>query len=93
MSKIDIFAKQGNDQVASMLNQHLRWKPCSEDNFVSWTSSLLYALQYSFFSHASEKDGSTFSKIQICIIDTTGFAKGIFIQDIDLIQAYRSFSQ
>ncbi|KAH7021756.1 hypothetical protein B0J12DRAFT_391648 [Macrophomina phaseolina] len=90
MSIVDILARQDDYQVANMLNRHLRWWPCSEDNFVSWTSSLLFALQYTFFLHISDRDRSTFDDIKICIIDTTNFAEGVFLRDMDLIQAYRS---
>ncbi len=38
-SRVDIFARQDNKQVASILNTHLRWREGLEDNFVSWTSS------------------------------------------------------
>jgi hypothetical protein len=39
-SRIDIFARENQERVASMLNRHLcRWEG-SEDNWVSWTSSL-----------------------------------------------------
>jgi len=43
---VDIFS-QGEQEVGCMLDRHLRWKglPEDADNLVSWTSSLLFALQ------------------------------------------------
>lgn len=64
-----------------------------DDNFVSWTSSLLFALVYIFYLHANRRDGSDFTEIYICIIDTTRFAKGVFLQDLDLIRAYSAFDR
>ncbi|KAL3420692.1 hypothetical protein PVAG01_07137 [Phlyctema vagabunda] len=89
--RVDIFTREDNEQVASMLNAHLRWWEGTEDNLVSWTSSLLFALVYIFHLHANCKDGSAFDDIFICIIDTTMFPKGVFLRDMDLIQAYISF--
>ena len=63
----------------------------SEDNFVSWTSSLLFAIVYIFYLHASSRDGSTFDDISLCIVDTTHFPKGVFLRDMDLIRAYSAF--
>ena len=91
-SREDIFARQDNEQVANMLNAHLRWKEGLEDNFVSWTSSLLFALVYIFHLHANSRNGSAFDDIFLCIIDTTRFPKAVFLRDMDLIQAYSPFN-
>jgi hypothetical protein len=88
---VDIFAREDNEQVASMLNTHLRWWESLEDNLVSWTSSLLFALVYIFHLHANSRDGSAFEDIFLCIIDTTMFPKGVFLRDMDLIEVYLSF--
>ncbi|KAK0513941.1 hypothetical protein JMJ35_003663 [Cladonia borealis] len=90
-SRVDIFARQDNEQVASMLNTHLRWREGLEDNFVSWTSSLLFALIYIFHLHANSRNGSAFDNIFLCIIDTTNFPKEVFLRDMDLIQVYSPF--
>jgi hypothetical protein len=63
-----------------------------EDNLVSWTSSLLFAIAYIFHLHANSRDGSTFN-ISLCIVDTTGFPKRVFLRDMDLIRAYCSFDE
>jgi hypothetical protein len=36
-------------------------------------------------------DGSPFDDIHLYIIDTISFPRKVFLRDIDLIQAYRSF--
>ncbi|KAK3904858.1 hypothetical protein C8A05DRAFT_13283 [Staphylotrichum tortipilum] len=86
----DIFSRN-DQQVAAMINRHLRWMHGPEDNLVSWTSSLLFALVYIFHLHASTKDGSVMDDISLCVIDTTKFPRGVFLRDMDLIFAYRSF--
>ena len=92
MSKIDIFAREDDEQVASMLNSHLRWEESPEDNFVSWTSSLLFALVYVFHLHANIRNRSAFEDIKVCIIDTTKFRRETFLRDMNLIEAYFSFN-
>ncbi|KAF2787277.1 hypothetical protein K505DRAFT_353938 [Melanomma pulvis-pyrius CBS 109.77] len=87
-SRHDIFARTDDKAVAAMLHRHLMWQK-GDDNFVSWTSSLLFALVYIFHLHASLRDGSEFMDIHLCIIDTTRFARGVFLRGLDLIQAYR----
>jgi hypothetical protein len=52
-SKVDIFARADNEQVAEMIYRHLRWWKGPEDNLVSWTSSLLFALVYIFHLRAN----------------------------------------
>jgi hypothetical protein len=92
-SEVDILARDNNQQVASMLNRHLRWggKPLDPDNLVSWTSSLLFALQYIFYRYTDSRDGLTLDEIRLCVVDTTSFPKGVFLRDMDLICAYRLF--
>ncbi|KAL7940626.1 hypothetical protein V8C42DRAFT_356130 [Trichoderma barbatum] len=91
-SRVDIFARGDNEQVASMLNTHLRWWKSPEDNLLSWTSSLLFALVYIFHLHANSTDGPAFDDIFLCTIDTTMFPKAVFLRDMDLIQVYLSFN-
>ena len=87
---VDLFANSNDREAASMLNRHLRWKgePENSDNLVSWTSSLLFALQYIFYRRNHQKDQSPFEAIDLCIIDTTAFPKGVFLRDMDLMDAY-----
>lgn len=87
---LDIFS-QDDAQVAETLNKHLRWlgHEAESDNFVSWTSSLLYALHHVFHQHAAIRNRSSLDEIDLCIIDTTAFPKGVFLRDMDLMKAYR----
>lgn len=91
--KMDILKRTDDKQVAGMLNRHLRWMEGPSDNLVSWTSSILFALTYIFHLHANERDGSAFEDICLCIVDTSCFPKGVFLRDMDLIDAYRNFDQ
>ncbi|KAH7225190.1 hypothetical protein BKA60DRAFT_593515 [Fusarium oxysporum] len=52
-SSVDIFAGANRQRTAEMLNRHLRWWTGPDDNLVSWTSSLLFALVYILYLHAS----------------------------------------
>lgn len=92
-ARLDIFARDNEQEVADMLNRHLRWWKGGEDNLVSWTSSLLFALVYVFHLHASMTDGSDFEDISLCVVDTTFFPPGVFLRDLDLIRAFRTFDE
>lgn len=92
-SRVDILARDNDRQVASMLNRHLRWQEGPEDNLVSWTSSLLFALVYIFHLRANSRDGSAFDNIYLCVIDTGSFPRGVFLRDMDLISAYQLFDE
>ncbi|KAL5333319.1 hypothetical protein BJX70DRAFT_381438 [Aspergillus crustosus] len=92
-SREDIFLNLGRDKqeaVALTLLFHLRWwsKDDMADNFVSWTSSLLFALQYIYYRHWSNRDGSDLKDIKLFVVDTTLFPRGTFMRDIDLINAF-----
>jgi hypothetical protein len=91
----DIFEEPDGPATETLLDKHLRWRGHADghDNLVSWTSSLLFALQYIFYRHNHWKDGSSLEHIHICIIDTTAFPRGVFIQDLDLIRAFKEFDQ
>lgn len=90
----DCFDRVDKDQVASELNYHLRWWRTNDDNFVSWTSSLLFVLQYIYHLAASvENSLSTLENIELCIIGTNGFTPGVFIQDLDLLKVYGWYDQ
>ncbi|KAL4739852.1 hypothetical protein BDV11DRAFT_214855 [Aspergillus similis] len=82
-SRADIFTDlnpQNRSVIACTLNRHLRWwvKDEFDDNFVSWTSSLLFALQYIYYRHQSKKDRSSLDDIRLYT----------FLCDLDLINAF-----
>lgn len=88
----DVFRMEKR-QAAGMISRHLQWRDNPADNLVSWTSSLPFALFYMFHLYASHRDGSAFSDIKICIIDTTLFPDQVFIRDKDLIDAFRDYDR
>ncbi|KAK0631027.1 hypothetical protein B0T17DRAFT_529916 [Bombardia bombarda] len=77
--------------AANMLNLHLRWKHDPEDNLVSWSSSLMFAIQYIIYRHKTDRPNPALSDLQLYIIDTSKFEKGVFLRDIDLIDAFSAF--
>ncbi len=95
-SREDVFSAWNNNrrsEIASTLNLHLRWWPKGdlEDNFVSWTSSLLFAIQYIYYRHQHPRDASSLDDIDLYVIDTTQFPPGTFLRDLDLIKAFLPF--
>lgn len=85
-SSTDVFARDSTS-VAEMLYRHLRWcKGDNDDNFVSWTSSLLFALQYIFYRRTL--NSLDIQDIYLCIIDTLAFPRATFLKDMDLIDTY-----
>lgn len=89
---VDILSRHDNHEVANMLNSHLSWGKQPSDNFVSWTSSLLFALQYVIYLHKYSKETPSLEEINLCVIDTAAFPPGVFLQDLDLIDAYKSYN-
>ena len=91
----DIFSLLSDEKrttVARTLNMHLRWWPGNpDDNFVSWTSSLLFVLQYIYYRYWSEKYGSSLKEIGLYVIDTKQFPLGTFIRDLDLIDTFSEY--
>jgi len=60
----------------------------SECNLISWTSSLLFALQYGLYRHRGCKDKPDLSQIFLLILDTREFPKGTFIKDIEIMEVF-----
>ncbi|KAF2997762.1 hypothetical protein E8E15_000190 [Penicillium rubens] len=94
----DIFFNLNNEKqadIAQILNLHLRWWPKRglEDNFVSWTSSLLFAIQYIYYRWSSPRDGSSLADIKLYVIDTTRFSRGTFMRDLDLIDIFCDYDE
>ncbi|KAH8658060.1 hypothetical protein BX600DRAFT_468593 [Xylariales sp. PMI_506] len=75
--------------AASRLSDHLWWNNLQpgECSLVSWSSSLLFALQYGLYRHHNQsKDGSKLEDIQLLLIDTEGLDRNLFVNDRELIQ-------
>ena len=85
----DIFRLQPSE-AARRLNDHLRWSPSheSECNLMSWTSSLLFALQYGLYRHHTDYDKPDLSSISLLVLDTPDFPKGTFIKDLEIVECF-----
>ena len=77
--------------ATELLYKHLK-KSCFDgeesDNLMSWTSSLLFAVQYAIWRARVRRCLS--SDIKICIVDTRNFPEGQFAQDLWLLRAYHA---
>lgn len=92
LGKKDLFSMPPCE-AADLLNQHLQWdfRHDTRDNLMSWSTSLLFILQYGLFRSVTDKCGkSKLSKIFLCIVDTRDFPQGTFLQDLQLIKAYQN---
>jgi hypothetical protein len=76
------------DKAASMLWGHLEWTNRKDDNLMSWTSSLLFAVQHGHYRHRTDKDKPDYSDIRICIVDTRKFPRGTFAKDLELMKVF-----
>jgi hypothetical protein len=92
-AEIDIFKRRDRSQAAHSLWGHLMWKGLQDDDLMSWTSSLLFAIQYIFYRHNSQRARPSYMDIKICVLDTQKFAQGAFIRDIDLIEVFAPFDE
>ncbi|WQF85380.1 hypothetical protein CDEST_10394 [Colletotrichum destructivum] len=80
-------------QAARLLDDHLwpRWS-ASPSNLVSWTSSLLVALQYGLFCHGRSSEPQELSKILILMVDTRQFRCKVFARDLQVLAAFQGIS-
>ncbi|KAF2757900.1 hypothetical protein EJ05DRAFT_476195 [Pseudovirgaria hyperparasitica] len=85
----DVFATDPS-AAAFMVERHLRWRRGHEHtcSLVSWTSSLLFALQYGFYKASKEK--VDLSEVNLMVIDTAAFEPRQFIKDLDLLAAFEA---
>lgn len=84
-----------SSEAAARLKAHLNWRchypgrsPC---NLMSWSSSLLFLLQYGLHRHQTDpkyKEGPRprLSDIKIIILDTRDFPKQVFLRDLDALK-------
>lgn len=81
-------------EAAIRLNEHLRWWPSHESkcNLMSWTSSLLFALQYGLRRHNTDHDKSELSQISLLMLDTRGFPIGTFIKDVEIMEVFAQYT-
>ncbi|OJJ43875.1 hypothetical protein ASPZODRAFT_135909 [Penicilliopsis zonata CBS 506.65] len=93
-SKMDILSLD-DDHAFALVNLHMNPWRCktkphpNPDNLMSWTSSLLYAVQYALYRRYHY--GCSSEEIKICVIDTGDFPRGQFVHAKRLLQAYYHF--
>jgi hypothetical protein len=86
--RIDLLQRERID-AAKRLHCHLdKSTPTAEedDNLMSWTSSLLFAIQYAIWKSQRRQPGD----IKICVVDTREFPQGQFARDLWLFEAIES---
>ncbi|KAF3810911.1 hypothetical protein GCG54_00003089 [Colletotrichum gloeosporioides] len=85
---------QTTKKAASILNQHLNWRGWQHerdvDNLVSWSSSLLFTLQYALYRHNKRRKGRSAHNVHIIMIDTTKFPRETFIRDLEVMHCLRN---
>lgn len=95
----DIFTLD-SDTAISIVDKHLNpWlrknstdtDPYRDDNFMSWTTSLLYAVQYAYYRRS--RYGCSLDHIKICVVDVSMFPPGQFIRSCNLLQAYHGLGR
>ncbi|KAE8346757.1 hypothetical protein BDV24DRAFT_123427 [Aspergillus arachidicola] len=81
--------------AADRLNQHLRWMSGHEQrcNLMSWTSSLLSALQYGLYRHSMDRGKPKLEEISLFIIDTRGFPEGTFVKDLEIMEVFETYHE
>jgi hypothetical protein len=73
--------------AADRLYRHFDWERGHQAtcNFMSWSSSLLFLIQYAFFRYTRWQHKS-FDDIRLLIVDTRKLPKGTFAKDMDLLE-------
>ena len=57
---------------------------------MSWTSSLLFALQYGLYRHQIDYDEVDLSQVLLFVLDTRDFPRGTFVKDVEIIKVFAS---
>ena len=58
---------------------------------MSWTSSLLFALQHDLRRHNTDNDKPELSEISLLILDTRSFPPGTFIKDMEIMEVFAPY--
>lgn len=84
---LDVLQKK--PEVAKKLIAHhlTTWNRSNKDNFMSWTNSLLYALQHAIRRQATDIPPSRPEDVKILILDTR-LLRGAFMPVLALLEAY-----
>ncbi len=85
----DLF-QLGKEDAARRINDHLWWDPShqAQCNLMSWSSSLLFLLQYGLYRHVRDFGKPALSDIYVLMVDTRGFPNGTFVRDLELINEF-----
>lgn len=75
-----------------LLCRHLNWRTSDlvHSNLASWTSSLLFTLQYGLYTHKRGHGRGPFSQSYILIIDTHEVPPGTYVKDIEILATLAS---
>lgn len=69
--------QEDHDRVREKVGRHLTtFSRTREDNFMSWTQSLLFAIQYAQYREKNDKPRSSADQIKISILDTQRVPRG-----------------
>ncbi|KAK4551666.1 hypothetical protein LTR86_010997 [Recurvomyces mirabilis] len=90
---VDVFCRDDRTELAHQIWGHLMWKGLKNDNLMSWTSSLLFVIQYIFYRYNRQSERPTYNSIKLCVLDTQGLPQGAFIRDLNLIGAFAPFDR
>ena len=76
--------------AAARLNAHMQWQYWNnpQSNLVSWTASLLYAIQFGLYKFMTSGENVKLSQIYLLALDTKGFTPGTFVQDLELLEVF-----
>ncbi|KAF6802983.1 hypothetical protein CSOJ01_11202 [Colletotrichum sojae] len=85
-AEVDILARAARD-AAEMLNCHLRGWACDSDNLMSWSSSLLFVLQYALWRTIKIGPDDP-SEIRLYVLDTTSLPPRGFVPDLALLDTF-----
>ena len=61
-------------------------------NLMSWTSSLLFALQHGLRRYNTDDDKPELSQISLLILDTRGFPIGTFVKDMEIMEVFAPYT-
>jgi hypothetical protein len=88
--KVDIFSMD-YQQASEMLHDHLSkgtFTSLGTDNFVSWSSSLMFVIQYANWRLCNTWYNPQ-NDTRICIVDMKRFPQGQFARDMWLLKSFR----
>ncbi|KAK4124713.1 hypothetical protein N657DRAFT_330558 [Parathielavia appendiculata] len=99
LNKKDLFQLQPWE-AARCLEDHFWWNKRHDEkgdcNFMSWSSSLLFVLQYGLYRQSKDRrEGrdTCLSQVYLLVLDTRKFPKGTFIKDLDAIEAFHGYDK